>query len=125
MRPIDSINNRCSRTHKSNIVRPVHGSGMRLLRNWFEEQDWSENLNATLVDRKAELLLSQVNMAVNKYLPEKSIRVASDDEPWFNRSLKKLDRKRRREYNKNRRSDKYLSLSRLYKDKISKEKKTV
>ena len=98
MRPINSINNRCSRTYTNIKVRPVHGSGMRLLRNWFEEQDWSENLNATSVDRKAELLLSLVNMAMNKYLPEKTIRVASDDEPWFNQSLKKLDRKRRQEY---------------------------
>ena len=44
---------------------------MRLLGNWFEEQDWSENLSVTSVDTKAELLLSQVNMALNKYLPEK------------------------------------------------------
>ena len=49
--------------------------------------------------------------------------MASDDEPWFNQALKKLDRKRRREYNKNRRSEKYLRLSHLYKERISKAKK--
>ena len=55
--------------------------------------------------------------------PKKTIRVASDDEPWYNQSLKKLDRKRRREYNKNRRSAKYLTLSQLYKERISRAKK--
>ena len=58
MRPIDTINKGCSKTHKSIKVRPIHGSEMRLLGNWFEEQEWSENLDATSVGRKAEHLLS-------------------------------------------------------------------
>ena len=123
MKPINQIDNRCSRTYIILKVRTVHKSGMKLLRDWFEEQDWHENLKVEPVDAKAELLLSQVNAAVNKYLPEKTIRIASDDEPWFNQALKKLDRKRRREYNKNRRSDKYLRLSQQYKDRISNAKK--
>ena len=64
-----------------------------------------------------------VNEAVNKYLPEKAIKIACDDEPWFSQPLKVLDRRRRREYNKNRRSAKYLELDRRFKEKISKCKK--
>ena len=100
MRPINQIDNRCSRTYKEIIVRPVHQSGMALLTAWFENQDWSTNRLCESVDGKADLLQSQILGAVNKYLPTKTIRVASDDEPWYNQALKKLDRKRRREYNK-------------------------
>ena len=52
------------------------------------------------IDNKAEALISQVFFKVNKFLPEKVIKVASVDEPWYTQSLKKLDRKKRREFNK-------------------------
>ena len=96
---------------------------MLLLRTWFEAQNWSDILTTKCVNKKAELLLSSVLEALNKCLPEKVIKVASDDEPWYTPALKKLDRKRRREYTKNRKSQKYLRLSRLYQERLSKEKK--
>ena len=49
--------------------------------------------------------------------------MTDDDEPYFNDELSKLRRKVRREYHKNRRSLKYLSLHSLYKEKLSKAKK--
>ena len=103
MRPITGIDNRCSRTFREITVRPITRSGLSKLRHWFEVQDWNENMNETSVDKKAELLLSQVMSAVNTCLPEKVIKVASDDSPWYTHTLKKLDRRRRREYNRNRR----------------------
>ena len=124
MRPINQIDNRCSRTYREIIVRPIHGSGMALLTAWFENQDWSTNSPCESVDGKAELLMSQILGAVNKYLPSKTIRVASDDEPWYSQPLKKLDRKRRREYNKHRRSQKYLDLNGSYLEKLAKAKKS-
>ena len=123
MRPINEIENRCSRSYTTVTVRPIHSSGLELLRQWFGEQKWSQNLKTKSVDKKTELLQNQVMSALNKFLPQKQIKVASDDEPWYTKTLKKLDRRRRREYNKNRRSAKYISLSQLYKEKLSKAKK--
>ena len=123
MRPINMIDNQCSRTYHEITVRPIHSSGLGLLRQWFEAQDWSQITNIKSVHLKAETLISEVLQQLNKYLPEKVIRVASDDEPWFTQALKKLDRKKRREFNKNRNSQKYKYLSRLYSDQISKAKK--
>ena len=98
-------------------------SGMLLLKNWFKAQSWSDILTNKCMNKKAELLLSSVLEALNKCLPEKVLKVSSDDEPWYTPALKKLDRKRRREYSKNRKSPKYLRLSRLYQEKLFKEKK--
>ena len=47
----------------------------------------------------------------------------SQSEPFMNDALLKLKRKKAREYNKNRRSQKYISLEALYKKKISLSKK--
>ena len=117
MRPINEINNRCSRVYNQIKIRPITKSGIGSLRHWFAEQEWLDILAESSVDRKAELLQSTIICALNKYLPERVIKVASDDSPWFNEALKKLDRKRRHEYNKNRRSGKYLQLCKLYKEK--------
>ena len=124
MRPINAIDNQCARSFNKIKVRPIHKSGMQQLRKWFESQEWTLILSNKSVDEKAELLLSQVLSAVNKYLPEKEIKVASDDQPWFTQPLKKLDRRRRREYRKNRISPKYKRLSRLYQKKLNKAKKS-
>ena len=124
MRPINTIDNQCSRIFNKIKVRPIHKSGMQNLRNWFQSQDWARNLATQSIDKKAELLLSQVLEAVNKFIPEKVIKVASDDQSWFTEPLKKLDRRRRREYHKNRISEKYKRLSRLYEEKVAKAKKS-
>ena len=60
---------------------------------------------------------------VDKVVPEKIRNIASDDQPWFTQSLKVLDRKRKREFTKNRRSPRYLSLQQEFKTKCSKSKK--
>ena len=124
MRPINSIDNICARSYTKIKVRPIHKSGMQLLRNWFESQVWTSNLGTESIDQKAELLLSQVLEAVNNFLPEKVIKVASDDQPWFTEPLKRLDRRRRREYRRNRISDKYRRLNCIYQDRLSKAKKS-
>ena len=81
------------------------------MREWFEAQQWKDIFEEESVDEKAFLLISRINEAVKKYLPEKAIKIACDDEPWFSQPLKVLDRRRRRDY-KNRRSPKYLELYR-------------
>ena len=95
---------------------------MDQLRGWVEAQDWSEILLEESVDKKAELLIGRMRNALDQYLPQKVIRIASDDEPWFTDDLKKLDRRKRREYSRNRKSDKYKRLYCIYQDKVSKAK---
>ena len=58
MRPINSIENQCARSFNKITVRPIHKSGMQLLRSWFESQDWTKIIATESVDEKAELLLS-------------------------------------------------------------------
>ena len=66
MRPINEIENRCFRTYKEILVRPTHQSGIALLADWFESQDWSTNIQCQSVDSKADLLMSQILGAEKK-----------------------------------------------------------
>ena len=122
MKPINTIENRSSRTYREITIRPVPRSGLDQLRSWVEVQDWSEILLEDSVDKKTELLIGQMRNALDQYLPEKVIRIASDDEPWFTDELKKLDRKKRREYSRNRKSAKYKRLCCIYQERVSKAK---
>ena len=94
MRPISELENRCSRSYRQVKVRPINRSGLDKLRSWFEAQNWSKVTGEESVNKKAENLLFEVQQAVNLYLPEKTIKISSDDEPWYSQSLKKLDRKK-------------------------------
>ena len=123
MKPINTINNRSSRTSRDILIRPVPKSGLHQLRNWVEAQDWTENFSEESVDKKAELLIGQMRSAFDQYLPEKVIRIASDDKPWFTDELKRLDRRKRREYSRNRKSDKYKNLCCIYQEKVTMAKR--
>ena len=75
-------------------------------------------MNVKTPDEKAEMLHNMVKSKLDETCPEKTTKVASDDQPWYTEQLKRLDRKRRREYKKNRRSDKYKAIKKLYDIKV-------
>ena len=81
-----------------------------MIKHKLKAHDWSNVYNAKTSNEKADIFKKEVMEIVNETAPEKNRNIASDDKPWFTEPLKVLDRKRRREFNKNRRSDKYLRL---------------
>ena len=118
MRPVDILNNIPARTYKEVKVRPFTHSGMSLFRSWIENETWDLVLSENSVNKKSEILQKMMLDKLNEYCPEKLRRFSSDDKPWFTTQLKKLDRKRRREYNLNRRSKKYLQLQKIFFKKV-------
>ena len=96
---------------------------MERLGDRFEAQQWIQVITEDSMNKKAEGLISMITEALNKYIAEKVIKIASDGEPRYSEKHKKLDRRRRREYNRSRRSPKYFELNRQYKEKSSNTKK--
>ena len=60
---------------------------------------------------------------LNKFLPLKTIKICSEDQAWFTAALKKLDRRCKREYSKNKKSEKWKTLNQLFYEKCSEAKK--
>ena len=54
--------------------------------------------------------------------PEKFRKIQSDDQPWITFKLKKLDRKRKRVYRKERRSVKWHKLDKAFKKEVKQAK---
>ena len=61
---------------------------------------------------------------INFLFPEKSLKVNENDKPWMNLELIKLDRQRKREYLKHKRSDKWKQLEELFLEKSAAQKES-
>ena len=59
---------------------------------------------------------------LDEIFPEKTRNISSDDEPWVSHKLKIMDRKRKRIYNKERRSPKWKHLDKLFKKEMKSAK---
>ena len=74
--------------------------------------------------KKAEVLQNMLVKSYHLFFPEKTQRISSDDQPWISFKLKAKDRRRKREYNKHRKSDKWNKLDKDFKESLKCAKKT-
>ena len=123
MEPISVINNKPARVIKEITVRPMKQSGIDLFEHWVKKQTWEEVFIAKSVDEKSEILQNMVLDKVAEFLPEKKIKVSSDDQPFCNEKMKRLKRIKSREYQKHRSSKKWISLEDDYNKEVSTAKK--
>ena len=89
---------------------------------WIVQQDWSGVLSALTAHEKAEILQGLLMTQLEKHLPQKTIRISCDDQPWFTNELKEMDRKRKREYFKNKKFQKWKKFDEAFKIKCEYEK---
>ena len=123
MRPLDRLNRQTARKYRKVTVRPMIESGLNKLKSWCKAQTWSEVLLEPCTSKKAKVLQEMVLQKVNEVLPLKTRKNADDYQPWFTESLKIIDRKKKREFKKNRRSPKYYTLLKSFKKGVAKAKK--
>ena len=123
MKPINMVNNKPARTTRNIKVRPLPESLINLIKAALRLHDWSNVYNAKTSDEKAQQFHTEVMEIVDKIAPEKIRNISTDDQPWYTEQLKVLDRKRRREFRKSRRSSKYHRIQKEYQTKCSQAKK--
>ena len=66
------------------------------------------------------MLLEKIQL----FFPEKTIKVNEGDKPWISMELIKLDRQRKREYIKHKKSKKWKHLNQLFEEKSEEQKVT-
>ena len=122
-KPINVINNIPLRRKRNITSRPITESGLNLFQLWIQEQTWDENKDTCSVNTKANLLHETLVTQVKLCFPEKTSKHTSDDAPWCNDKVKRLKRKKSREYNKHRRSQKWFDLEENYKLALNQAKR--
>ena len=59
---------------------------------------------------------------MDEIFPEKIRKVHSDDQPWISHKLKQMDRKRKRIFHKERRSERWKSMNKVFKKELKSAK---
>ena len=119
MKPLSNLNPSQAVRYKKIKYRPFPDSGIRQMGLWVQSQSWKEIYSEMDPDKKAELFESIMMEKVNLFFPEKVLKINENDKPWANSQLLVMDRQRKREYNKFKKSDKWKRLNQLFLEKAA------
>ena len=110
MKPLSTdVPNQIKR-YKTIKYRPFPDSAIREMGQWVQGQTWKEVYDISCPSKKAEKFEKLILEKVDQLFPQKSIKLSIDDKPWVDLHLLNLDRKCKREYNKNKKSKKWEAL---------------
>ena len=122
-RPINVIENKCTRQERLIKSRPLTERGFKLFQQWLTDYDWQEVYSATTAHDKASNFQISLALKVDEFFPEKTLKLNSDDQPWISFKIKKMDRRRKRLYRKDRRSPEWKSADTEFKNEVKMAKK--
>ena len=114
MKPLsqNSLTNRPK--YRTIKYRSFPDSGIREMGQWLQSKSWNELYRIDCPEKKAEMFEKTLMEKVNIIFPEKVMKVNCADKPWVDSELLRLDRKRKREYNKRKKSDRWLELNKMF-----------
>ena len=111
MKPLSNQFPSQDKRYKVIKYRPFPDSAIRSMGQWIQSQSWEEIYRIKCPNIKAQRFEEIIMEKVNFFFPEKSIKLNQNDKPWVDGKLLKLDRARKREYNNNKKSEKWLKLN--------------
>ena len=118
LNPIKTIENKTARIIKEVKVRPMPESGIKNMRSWLMDETWGKVFEAETAHQKASIFQEMLVKKFEEIFPEKTRKISSVDSPWMTQKLKKLDRRRKRIYRKQRRSEHWKCLDKHFKTQV-------
>ena len=85
--------------------RPVNFEGLKKFSNWVENHNWIELYKCEGVDKKVQLFQDTLVKKYEECFYETTFKISCEDKPWITSGLKKLDRKRKREFSRHCKSE--------------------
>ena len=122
VQPISVFKNKNSRITQKIEIRPVTEAWIQKMKNWLSGEDWKTVSNAKTSNDKASTFQDIMVTKYKEFFPIKILKVTNDDQPWISQKLKQLDRKQKRIYNKNRRSEAWKLLDKKIKKEVKSAK---
>ena len=111
-------------TKKEIQFRPVTDEGIRSMEQALIDFSWDFIDNIENVDTRVEAFQDNLFAIFSQCCPLKSRVISNNSEPYYTEKLRRLKRRKSREFTKHRKSHKYLSLLRLYKQELRRAKKS-
>ena len=88
------------RTWRVHKYRPLPDSAVRQFGQWITSESWEDLSNCRDATELAASFEQILKSNLDKFCPEKTTKISSQDKPFFNSELKKLHRLKSREYSK-------------------------
>ena len=92
-KPINVVENMCSRQIRTIRVRPFPESGFLKFKEWLIDESWEAVYKAESAHEKAKLFQDTLVNKMDEIFPEKIRKIQSADQPWICHKLKQMDRK--------------------------------
>jgi hypothetical protein len=115
MAPSQSSHYAVERTRKTISTRPIPESKIEEFGQEITNHGWDEVYMARNIDEKVDNFHQYIRYLLDKYFPEKTVKVSTLDKKWMSPELKLLHRKRQRAFIKNRKGEKWRKLNRSFK----------
>ena len=122
MTPITATQQTQPRMYKTIETRPIQFSGLQKFAKWVENHNWADLYRCNDSNLKAEMFQNTLLTNYQKFFPVKKMKISCEDKPWFTLELKKLDRKRKKEFSKHYKSDLWTNLNEEFLKKCAKAK---
>ena len=113
--PNSNITYQQTRRKKTIYTRPLPESQIMRFENDLIRYPWDEVFLYKNVDQQVEQFHLFLRSQLDKYFPEKMVRISNLDKKWFSPQIKQIHRKMQREFYKHRRSPKYKKLKSKFK----------
>ena len=105
------------RRYRTVTYRPLPDSSVRQFGQWIMSVDFSGIGDELPAAGHAKALENLLMDNLDKFCPEKKVKVGPQDKPFINSELKQLSRRRQREYTRRGKTAKYDQLAALFDEK--------
>ena len=112
---------RPSRNYKTVKFRPLPDSGIRSFGDWIVHENWEAIEKENTVLDQVRIFENLIINNLNKSCPLKECKLSTNDKPFITIELKKIARKKSREYQKRGKTEKYKKLKQMFDSKYKKE----
>ena len=122
MEPIGTQNDKKIRVKKKVEFRPLTDIGFQEMSVLLQSHDWGPTLDLESADCQMESFQNNLFKIFSQCFPLKSKIFLSESQEFYTDKLVNLKRKKKAEFKKHRRSEKYQSLHLTYKKELNKAK---
>ena len=109
--PLNTHSIKESNIYIERTTRPLPDSGIRRFGQMIVQEGWEEVRPDDTSSQQEEALQAVLARIFDSCLPSKTVRLRNTDKPFITNDIKKNDRKRRREYEKRGKSQKYCDVT--------------
>ena len=103
-----------ARNYRIHQYRPLPVSSVKKFGQWIVGEQWDNISNNLSPTEQVCRFQSLLNQKLDKFCPQKTVKLGTHEKPFITSELKTLKRKKMREYNKRGKTDKYNKLADIF-----------